>query len=133
MPKKSSIGPMLGAAVAAALYAQSATAVQDEDVDFDTTEDLYQVCSVEPDAPEYVAAAFACRGFIEGAVQYHDAVTDRKKLKRLICYPKTATVGDGTVAFVAWASKNAKDKKLMDEMPVIGLVRALADKYPCKN
>lgn len=120
--------------LAAALLAVCATqvqAVQDEDVDFDTTEDLYQVCAVEVGAAEFQLASFACRGFIEGAVQYHDAVTDRKNLKRLICYPKGATVEDGRVAFVAWAKRHLSDSKLMDEMAVIGLVRALADQYPC--
>jgi hypothetical protein len=123
---------MMGVALAAVLESQSAIAVQDEDVNFDTTEDLYQVCSVAPGEPEYVAASFACRGFIEAAVQYHDEVTDRKKLKRLICYPKTATVADGRAAFVAWAQKHSGSKKLMEEVPVVGLVRALANKYPCK-
>jgi hypothetical protein len=88
---------------------------------------------VAPDAPEYIPASFACRGFIEGAVEYHDEVTKRKKMKRLICYPKGATIADGRAAFVSWAQKHAQDKKLMDEIPVIGLVRALAEKYPCKK
>ena len=122
----------LAAAMAASLGSQPAIAVQDEDINFDTTEDLYQVCSVEPGAAEYVPASFACRGFIHGAVQYHDAVTDRKKLKRLICYPKTATTADGREAFVAWAKKHMDDETLMNETPVVGLVRALAEKYPCK-
>jgi len=122
----------IAATLAAVLGSRSAIAVQDEDLDLDTTEDLYQVCSVQPGADEYVAASFACRGFIEGAVQYHDAVSDRKHLKRLICYPKTATVADGRAAFVAWAQRNLGNRKAMEEAPVIGLVRALADKYPCK-
>jgi hypothetical protein len=122
---------MTGAALAVILGSQSALAVQDEDMNFDTTEDLYQVCSVQPGAAESVAAAFACRGFIEAAVQYHDAVTDRKNLKPLICYPTTATVADGRAAFVAWATRNAGNATLMGELPVIGLVRALAEKYPC--
>ena len=121
----------IAATLAAVLGSRSAIAVQDEDLDLDTTEDLYQVCSVQPGAAEYVAASFACRGFIEGAVQYHDAVSDRKHLKRLICYPKTATVADGRAAFVAWAQRNLGNRKAMEEVPVIGLVRALADKYPC--
>lgn len=123
---------LAGAAAAAILGSQSAIAVQNEDINFDTTEDLYQVCSVESGAPEYIAASFACRGFIEGSVQYHDEVTDRKKLKRLICYPKNATVADGRAAFVSWAKKHSNNSKLMNEVPVVGLVRALAKKYPCK-
>ncbi len=111
--------------------AQPALAVNDQDMKFHTTENLYHICNTPSSAAEYVAASFACRGFIEGAVQYHDAVSDRKHLKRLICYPKTATVEDGRLAFLAWVQKNQKNRKLMSEMPVVGLVRALAEKYPC--
>jgi hypothetical protein len=123
---------IIGFALMALIGAQSALAVEDEDIHFDTTEDLFQVCSVPPDAAEHVVASFACRGFIEGAVQYHDAVSDRRNLKRLICYPKTATVEDGRAAFVAWARPRVGDAALMEELPVVGLVRALAAKYPCQ-
>jgi hypothetical protein len=68
----------------------------------------------------------------QGAVQYHDSVSDRKHLKRLICYPKRATVANGRAALVAWAERNLRSARRMDELPVIGLVRALSDKYPCK-
>ena len=132
MKTKSSLPTVLGALLLASTFAQPASAVDDEDVKFRTTEDLYQVCSVSEGEAEYVPASFACRGFIEGAVQYHDAVTDRKNLKRLICYPKGATVGDGRRAFNAWAKKHAGNKERMNELAVVGLVRALADKYPCK-
>jgi hypothetical protein len=131
MTMKGLICKAIGPAIAVVLCAQPASAVENDDIDLDTTDDLYQVCSVTSDAAEYIPASFACRGFIEGAVQYHDAVTDRKNLKRLICYPDIATIADGRKAFVAWAKKNASNKKLMEEMPVIGLVRGLANKYPC--
>jgi hypothetical protein len=123
---------LLAFGFAAVLWAGATLAVQDEDLRFDTTEDLYQVCSVQPDAAEYAAASFACRAFIEAAVQYHDAVADRQQLKRLICYPATATISDGRAAFVAWAQRNVGNDTLMNELPVVGLVRALAAKYPCK-
>jgi hypothetical protein len=52
-------------AVAAVVFgSQSAIAVQNEDLNFKTTEDLYQVCSVDPGAPKYIVASFACRAFI---------------------------------------------------------------------
>lgn len=129
---KRSFPALIGATILVGAYVQSANAVQDEDIDFDTTEDLYQVCSVAPGSAEHVPASFACRAFIEAAVQYHDQVTDRKNLKRLICYPKSATVADGRGAFVAWVEKNKNNETLMGEVPVVGLVRSLADKYPCK-
>ena len=115
------------------LLSSSALAIEDADFRFDSTEDLVQVCSVPATAPEYLTAILACKAFIEATVQYHDQVTDRKKLKPLICAPKTATTAEGRVAFLAWAEKKASDKKLMGEQPVVSLVRALAAKYPCKK
>lgn len=124
-------GIALALAAGLSLSAQAAK-VADEDFGFDTTEDLYMVCSTPTDTPEHIAAHFACRAFIEATVQYHDAVSDRRKMKRLICYPKTATVADGRQAFLSWAKSNADDASLMDELPVVGLVRALAAAYPCR-
>lgn len=117
----------LGLAISAASFA-----TQNEDFDFDTTEDLYQICSTASGSPESIPASFSCRAFIEAAMQYHDAVSDRKRMKRLVCYPETATIADGRAAFVAWAKANSGNQALMGEVPVVGLVRALAAKYPCK-
>jgi hypothetical protein len=110
----------------------SLLAAQDEDFNFDTTEDLYQVCSTTSEDPENIPATFACRAFIEATMQYHDAVSDRKKMKRLVCYPSATTIADGRRTFVAWAEANSGNKTLMGEPPVVGVVRALAAKYPCK-
>jgi hypothetical protein len=35
------------------------------------------------------------------------------------------------LAFIAWAEKNKDNKELMNQLPVRGLVKALAEKYPC--
>ena len=122
-----------GAALLAVLLVQpAAAAVQDKYFSFGTTEDLYQVCSDDAADPAYTAAQVACTAFIEATVQYHDAVSGKKELKRLICYPQGTTIADGRTAFLAWAQKNAGDAKLMGELPVVGLVRALAKAYPCK-
>lgn len=110
---------------------QTSQAVEQEDFRFKSTEDLYQLCDTAPTSENYVPSIYACRGFLAGAVQYHDAVTDRKNLKRLICYGPEATLETGRQAFVQWAKAHADDAELMGEPPVIGLVRALADKYPC--
>jgi hypothetical protein len=128
---------MLGSRVAAACGAVAfslafgAQAVDEEDFRLRTTEDLYQLCGVTSKSPNYVPAVYGCRGFLAGVVQYHDAVTDRKNLKRLICYGPEATIEDGRTAFLQWAEVHAKDAQLMQELPVIGAVRGLAAKYPC--
>ncbi len=106
-------------------------AVEETDFFMNTTRDLYDLCAVKVDDPNYLPAHWACKGFIEGAVQYHDGVSDQKNLKRLICYSETATISDGKAAFVAWGAANLNNTVYMKELPVLGLVRALSAKYPC--
>ena len=110
----------------------TALAEQAADSDVYKVRDLYTTCAVARGSSDYEVATAGCRGFIGGAVQYHDAVSDRKHLKRLICYPQTATVADGRAAFLSWAENNAGDQARMNELAVVGLVRALAEAYPCR-
>jgi hypothetical protein len=126
--------PVTAFAVALLLVANisPASAIDEGKFAFKNTKDLYDICSVDAFDPEEKTAQIACTAFIEAAVQYHDAVSDRKHLKRLVCYPQGATIGDGRTAFLAWAKENPGNAKLMDEVPVVGLVRALAKAYPCK-
>ncbi|EGV18356.1 Rap1a/Tai family immunity protein [Thiocapsa marina] len=124
---------MLAALLATAVFASPASALQEADFNYESTEDLYQICSVAADADGYASASLACRAFLEATVQYHDGVTARNGLKRLICYPQGATIADAREAFVAWAKANSGNAELMGEQPVKGVVRALAAKYPCKG
>lgn len=110
-----------------AAFAGLAAAVEAEDLRFDTTEDLYQVCAADPAS----SAQLACTGFIEATVQYHDGVANQRDMKRLICYPNGTTIANGRIAFVTWAKAHQGDATLMAEQPVVGLVRALAEAYPC--
>jgi len=110
-----------------------AVAVENADFRFDTTKGLYSVCAVPADAAEYPLARQACRAFIEAVAQYHDAVSKPGKLKRLVCFPPNATIEDGVTAFNAWAAAKAGDAQAMGAPPVLGLLRALAAKYPCKG
>jgi hypothetical protein len=107
--------------------------VGEADFSLQTTQDLNDLCSAPSDHADYAPAIYSCRSFIEATVQYHDAVSDGKTLKRLICYPSSATLEDARTAFVAWAKSNARDKALMSEMPVMGVVRALEEKFPCNG
>ena len=65
-------------------------------------------------------------------MSYHDAISDRRHLKRLICYPETATRDQGIEAFVEWAQAHREDRKFMSDPPVMGMVRGLAARWPCK-
>lgn len=124
---------VLAAAALITALSVSAREVTEQDFSMHTTKELYDLCASTPDDPNFVAALYACRGFIEGAVQYHDGVSDRKHLKRLICYPDTAVLEDGRQVFVAWARAHASDTNLMNELSVIGLVRALSEEFACSR
>jgi hypothetical protein len=41
-----------------------------------STQDLYDLCSVPGDHPDYAPAIYSCRAFLDATVQYHDAVSD---------------------------------------------------------
>lgn len=121
---------LLGCALAG-LSASGALAADTASLSLQTTEDLYRVCSVLPTDPAYVESTDLCEGFLIGAVGYHDAVSDRRHLKPLICYPASATRTQGVQAFVAWAAGHQQDQKFMADPAVEGLVRGLASKWPC--
>ncbi len=131
MQKRSFLsGAILGLLLTAAMPLTT-FAVEEADFNMRTTRDLFDLCSVKDDNPNYLSAHWACKGFIEGAVQYHDGISDTKNLHRLICYPATATISDGKAAFVVWGTENQNNTEYMEEIPVVGIVRALAAKYPC--
>ncbi|NOQ45635.1 MAG: hypothetical protein GQ559_03025 [Desulfobulbaceae bacterium] len=123
-------GAILGLLFTAAMPL-SAEAVEEADFKFNSTRDLYDLCSVKADDPNFIPANWACRGFLEGAVQYHDGVCDEEHLKRLICYQPTTTISDGIAVFISWGENNLNNTEYMNELPVIGVVRALSEKYPC--
>ena len=122
----------LAALLALAVQPMTSQALDESDFNFDTTEDLLQVCGATGDSPAAIEALLACRAFIEATVQYHDAVSDRKRMKRLVCYKAQDTIEDGRQAFVIWGAENKGNQKLMSETPVVGVVRALAKARPCK-
>ena len=122
-----------GAALCALGLVQPATAIEDADFQFNTTQDLAAICSVASGAPEYPMSHQACRAFIEATLQYHDAISKPKKLKRLVCYPPNTTVNDGVEAFNAWVKAHSGDSNMMAEPPVLGLLSAMAAKDPCQG
>jgi Rap1a immunity proteins len=125
------IAPLLGIAVLG-LWPRLALAIDTSTFTLKTTEDLYRVCSIAPDDPLRREALDFCEGFLLGVVSYHDAVSDGKHLKRLICYPPTATRDQGIQAFVVWAAAHQQDQKFMNDPPAYGAVRGLAAMWPCK-
>ena len=124
---------LLAIAAILALWSGSAAAIEKRDFWISDTVDLLDLCTTPVDDPLRSQAINYCMAYLDGAVDYHDAITDHKKMKRLICYPDTASLEQGVLVFISWAQANRDDKKLMEEPTVIGVVRALADKWSCDN
>ena len=125
------ISVVLGAA-ALGLWPPLARATDASNFILKTTEDLYVVCSTASSDPLRSEAINFCEGFLLGVVSYHDAIVDREHLKPFLCYPPTATRNQGIQAFIDWAGSHQQDHKFMDDPPVVGAVRGLAAKWPCK-
>ncbi len=120
-------------AIAAILALSSglASAIERRDFWITDTVDLLELCTAPIDDPLRPQAINYCMAYLDGAVDYHDAISEHKEMERLICYPNTASLEEGVLVFIAWAQANQSDKKLMDEPTVIGVVRALEAKWPC--
>ena len=124
--------PLLLAVGAVGLWPTFAGATDAANFTLKTTEDLFLVCATANSDPLRAEAINFCEGYLLGVVEYHDAIADRKHLKPFICYPPSATREEGMQAFVEWAAQHQQDRKFMDDPPVVGAVRGLAAKWPCK-
>ena len=123
--------PTLAAAAFVALASSQASAAETRSFWAENTLDLHDICNLDSSDPQRPQAIHFCLGYIDGAVDYHDAITDHQDLPRLICYPETASLEQGMAIFILWAQANVSDEALMNEPPVMGVVRSLEEKWPC--
>jgi hypothetical protein len=104
-----------------------AAAVQDQHVA--TTADLIKLCSVSTDDPVYPAAMGFCLGYIDAALDYHAALTAGAKYDPIACPDRGVTREEVVVVLVEWSKRNTQH--LTGERPVTGVMRAIAEKWPC--
>jgi hypothetical protein len=97
-----------------------------------TTGDLIALCGAIKDDPLMTAAVNFCNGFAEGAVEFalgYESVA--RKDRQPFCLPTPRPSHNEAVAqFTTWANA---DPKRLEEPPIIGLVRFLAQQYPCRH
>ena len=117
----------------ASLWSGAAGAVDSATFVLNTTEDLYLVCSTPNNDPLRTAAINYCEGFLLGVVTFQNAIGDANANKRLICYPQSVTRDQGIQAFVSWAASHQQDQKFMTDSALMGALRGLASKWPCKG
>ncbi len=95
-----------------------------------TGQDLYNVCTLNPNHSHYPVAHAYCVGFIEGAGQFHDALVAGPDFDALVCDHGNATLDEVVTVFAQYAVANPQHLK---EGAIHNLVRATAAKWPCKK
>jgi hypothetical protein len=110
------------------LQAEAATR---DDFLMQTTQNLVNVCSVQPEDPLYGAALGFCYGYGVGTFQYYQAYTGNMAESAFVCVPEPTPPRSNIVQwFLAWARDHPQ---YMNERPVDGFFRFLQDTWPCRR
>lgn len=105
-----------------------ADAAQAAEPKLDTTADLVSYCdSVGPSGEVRDGQAF-CDGFIAGAGLFYMELIRAKQIKQLACADEIPTLTEARQSFVDWAAANPSH---MQDKPIDGFWRAMAETYPC--
>ena len=100
-----------------------------EDFVLDSTEDLVDVCSAQASDPMYEEAKIFCFGYLAAAIDYHRAMASAPGMGPIACAEAGATRKDLIEVLVGWSAKNPQQ---MSAPPIESLLRAAAEKWPCK-
>jgi gamma-glutamyl phosphate reductase len=94
-----------------------------------TTEDLIELCGVSAADPVYDAAMGFCLGYIDATMDYHAALSAGPNSDPIACPETSVTREEVVVVLMDWSKRNAQH--LNNEAPVVGVMRASAEKWPC--
>ena len=117
--------------LAALATASQALAATSQTRHVETTADLVALCSVSVGDPLYDAAMGFCLGYIDAAIDYHAALTAGPKYDPIACPENTVTREEVVVVLMEWSNRNTQH--LNNETPVVGVMRASAEKWPCSK
>jgi hypothetical protein len=116
-------------AITAMLVSSQAAALNPEGFQVETTGHLVELCSVSGDDPLYSAAMGFCLGYVDSAIDYHQAMTAGDKYAPIACPGTEVTREQLIVVFLDWSKGNAGH--MDNESPVNGVFRAASEKWPC--
>lgn len=115
---------------AASAGAQSAPPLTENNFQVKSTGDLVRLCEAKPADTTGVAALHFCHGFAVGAYQYYQIVSAAEGKKPLFCPPNPTPSRNQLIAdFVVWANQNPQQ---LGTLPVEGMFRYLAQRFPCR-
>lgn len=120
--------PALGTALAFALFARGAPAVEPVNFEIRYNADLVAVCATPPSDPNYLAAIHFCHGFGVGFARYHDALKEGKEFRPLFCFPDGLTRTKALDAYVRYSQAHPEyDRSAVGDV----MTKFLIETYPC--
>lgn len=93
-----------------------------------STDHLLELCNVPVDDPLYSASMGFCLGYIDAALDYHAALTAGEKYSPITCPAAEVTREEVVVVVRDWAKGSPQH---LGEQPVVGVMRAVSEKWPC--
>jgi hypothetical protein len=105
--------------------------VTEQDFTLDTTEDLIDLCSVDPQDPHAVAAIHMCHGYVTGLVHFH-IVVGRVFEGNVYCMDEEErpTRDQAVAMLVEWSRANPQHDSLE---AVDGVLQWAHETYPCSE
>ena len=105
--------------------------VTEQDFTLDTTEDLVDLCSVDPQDPHAAAAIHMCHGYVLGLMHFH-TVIGRALDAHVYCMDdaERPTRDQAIVLLVQWSNANPQHDSLE---AVDGVLQWAVETYPCGN
>ncbi len=100
-----------------------------EDFTVETTRDLVRLCRVQADDPLFGVARGFCLAYVDGAWDYHEALTAGANHNALSCPGYEVTRNEAVRAFLSWADANTE--ALDTDSPVHGVMQAFSERWPC--
>ena len=99
------------------------------DFALNTASDLAEVCNAPPDDPLVQKAVYFCLGFVTGLGHYHAAISQAEDIDPITCPDENLSRIELALTFLRWYEKNPQFK---DITPEDAVMRAAAEKWPCK-
>jgi hypothetical protein len=107
-----------------------AGAVSKNDFKAGTAEQIFSLCTANPDEPLYQQAVNFCQGYLVGAYKYYEAEHSGPNAPKFVCLPDPQPTRDEAIQmFIEWAKAHPQ---YMKESPVDTEFRFLMEKWPCK-
>lgn len=94
----------------------------------DTTADLVAYCDSEGPVDDVRDGQMFCDGFIAGTGLFYMELVRAKQINQLACADRIPTLAEARQSFVDWVAANPSH---MQDKPIDGFWRAMAETYPC--